>query len=146
MKAVVLHRGGTRPALVFLHGFLGRPESFESLARLLEYDGPVIALTLPGHNPSVPAQPARGFDGAVDDLAAALAALGREPVHLVGYSMGGRLALGLLARYGRRIARAVLIGASPGLADPGERAARAREDAHRAAMLRKGGLEDFVNE
>ena len=49
-----------------------------------------------------------------------------HPITLAGYSMGGRIALHAALSLGERVERLVLIGASPGLADPAERAARAR--------------------
>src|SRR6185312_15342086 len=47
---------------------------------------------------------------------------------LVGYSMGGRLALHVALALPGRVGRLVLIGASPGIADPDQRAARRAAD------------------
>ena len=51
-------------------------------------------------------------------------ALGGERFALAGYSMGGRIALHAALALGDRVDRLVLVGASPGIADPAERAAR----------------------
>jgi len=143
-RALVWREQGARAPLVLLHGFMGRPESFEPLAALGR-EGPIVALALPGHAPGMPAEPAAGFDGAVGGIASALRALGRLPVHLLGYSMGARLALGVLVQHPGLVARATLVGAGPGLANPAERAARRAEEGQWAARLRSGPLTEFVD-
>ena len=68
-------------------------------------------------------------------MPAALAALietldehGIARAHWLGYSMGGRVALNLAVAAPGRIASLILVGSSPGLTDPADRAARRRED------------------
>jgi 2-succinyl-6-hydroxy-2,4-cyclohexadiene-1-carboxylate synthase len=64
-------------------------------------------------------------------------------VVLVGYSLGGRLALHLAARHPERIARLLLVGASAGLETESARAERRESDARWARLLRENGLEAF---
>lgn len=77
------------------------------------------------------------------------AALNREaeavpgPHVLVGYSMGGRLALHAL-RAGGPWAAAVIVSAHPGLEDEAERAERRARDAERAALALRGDWRDFL--
>ena len=120
---------------VLLHGFTGSPEHW---SEVLEADAePVL-----GHHPSL-LDPSATFEGEVDRLATALQARTAAPRHLVGYSMGSRLALGLLARHERLLSRATLISLHPGLSTPAERRERAEGDAHWAALL-TAGIEPFV--
>jgi 2-succinyl-6-hydroxy-2,4-cyclohexadiene-1-carboxylate synthase len=60
--------------------------------------------------------------------------------------MGGRLALALALRAPERVARLVLVSASPGLAEAAERAARRRADAALADRIEAIGVEAFARE
>jgi 2-succinyl-6-hydroxy-2,4-cyclohexadiene-1-carboxylate synthase len=124
-------------ALVALHGLLGTPALFDPLAAKLRGHR-VLALALPGHGqPFVAPQ---DFAATADWLAAQLPA---EPVDVVGYSLGGRLALALLAHHPDRVRRAVILSAHPGLAL--DRDARLAEDEASATFLDAHGLASFVD-
>src|SRR5262249_49503758 len=66
------------------------------------------------------------------------------PVHVVGYSMGARIALGLMVRHPELCVRATLVSGHPGLATPEARADREREDG-RWAGLAERGIAAFVD-
>jgi len=75
-----------------------------------------------------------------------LEALAPPAFALAGYSMGGRLALALALRTQARVERLVLVSASPGLADRGQRAARREADAALADRIEAIGAEAFARE
>ncbi|HSQ01289.1 MAG TPA: 2-succinyl-6-hydroxy-2,4-cyclohexadiene-1-carboxylate synthase, partial [Candidatus Dormibacteraeota bacterium] len=106
----------------------------------------VIAPDLLGHGDSdSPADPARyTMAHAVADLGALLDALGIARSALLGYSLGGRLALAFAVEQPRRVAALILEGASPGIADADERAERRVADDRLAARLASDGLAAFV--
>lgn len=135
--------GPARP-LLWLHGFAGRGDAFRPVAERLGRGRTVLAVNLPGHDPLTPARPGCGFEEAVDELGAALAALSLREIHLAGYSLGARLALGLLVNQGRLFSRATLVGVNPGLRSAAERAERRRSDAGWAETLRVQGLAAFL--
>jgi 2-succinyl-6-hydroxy-2,4-cyclohexadiene-1-carboxylate synthase len=115
---------------VLLHGFAGDPASWD--------DVPIDAerIAIPGH---------RGGDPVARDWATNLAAVAARTGHcdvVVGYSLGARVALGLLA--GGHISRAVLISGNPGIADH-ERAARRSADAVWATLARERGIAAFLD-
>ena len=62
-------------------------------------------------------------------------ALGCDTFHLVGYSMGGRVALTVGCTEPQRLRSLCLIGASAGIADPQQRRWRAQADASRAQRI-----------
>ncbi len=134
------------PCVVLLHGFTGSKASWTGLARSLRSAWRVIALDLPGHGDTVIHD--RRFDyslaATAELVAEALARLDAAPFALVGYSMGGRLALQLALVHPRRVARLVLESASAGLVTPAARRRRQRADEALAAGLERDGIGAFV--
>jgi len=144
-RALVWRAAGAAPPLVLLHGFVGRPESFTALAGLLPSCNPTVAISLPGHDDLLPPDPRGGFAGAVGGIARAVQELGGAGVDLVGYSMGARLALGLLVERPGLVRRATLIGVHPGLRSAAEREARALQDGRWIELLRTAPFAVFLD-
>ena len=65
---------------------------------------------------------------------------------LIGYSMGGRLALQFACHYPKHLSGLVLIGATPGLQDDTARINRQKWDHETAERIRELGVERFYNE
>ena len=136
--------------LLLLHGFSGRGVSWLEVIRHLHRIFPqpdrlqIEAPDLPGHGElsrvdDLPAD----FDATLDALAHRhLPPADDADVHVVGYSLGGRLALGLAVRYRPLLASLTLIGARPGMDDT-DRESRASKDSQSADELRRD-LESFV--
>lgn len=142
-----LQRAGQGEPLVLLHGFTGSGQSWEQHRPYFERSYSVITLDLPGHGSTEsPADPARyAIDATARDLIALFDWLLLRRVHLLGYSMGGRVALYLAAHYPNRLKSLILVGASPGIADPAERAARAAHDRQLAGRIEQSGIEAFID-
>lgn len=138
--------GGGAP-LVLLHGFAGSAQSWEIQIPAFAPRYRVTALDLPGHGRTAkPADPARYAMPAVSaDLAALLVADSPEPVHLLGYSMGGRLALHFALHYPDRVRSLILESASPGLVEASEREARKRADDALASQIADRGIAWFAD-
>jgi pimeloyl-ACP methyl ester carboxylesterase len=94
-----LHRGGSGPPLVCLHGFTDTWRTWELVLPALERHHDVLAPTLAGHagGPTLDGGPitesllADAVERAMDDA-------GFETAHLVGNSLGGHVALQLATR------------------------------------------------
>jgi 2-succinyl-6-hydroxy-2,4-cyclohexadiene-1-carboxylate synthase len=84
------------------------------------------------------------MDACTDDLERLWDHLDVARTHLVGYSMGGRLALHVAARRPERVLSLLTIGAHAGLEEEA-REGRRRGDAALAQRLEEEGLEAFVN-
>ncbi len=139
-------------ASVLLHGFLGDPADWEAVLSGWNPQRRVLALCLPGHG--VPAAPLPAtVPGGCEPLVAAaqglqerVCALGVTQVDVVGYSLGGRLGLAWSLIQGSVVRRGAYIGASAGIQDPVQRAARRQLDAQRAEQLRSGGIKAFLEQ
>jgi 2-succinyl-6-hydroxy-2,4-cyclohexadiene-1-carboxylate synthase len=133
--------GDVSPALVLLHGFTQTRQSWRLTIAALGGRYRAVAPDLPGHGQLAERRPV--------SLAATLGylrALVDEPHVLAGYSMGGRIALHAALASPERVRRLILIGASPGLADPAERDERRRADEALADRIEAIGVEAFAGE
>ncbi|MBU0741129.1 2-succinyl-6-hydroxy-2,4-cyclohexadiene-1-carboxylate synthase, partial [bacterium] len=134
-------------ALLLLHGFLGRGADWRDLAAATAPGCRCIMPDLPGHGASIGAD--RPADYGVAATAAALIGIldtmALERVDLLGYSLGGRVALYTALHYPGRVGRLVLESASPGLAAEDDRRQRLDEDRLRAGTLRSEGIAVFVD-
>ncbi|MHB1628302.1 MAG: 2-succinyl-6-hydroxy-2,4-cyclohexadiene-1-carboxylate synthase [Bacilli bacterium] len=134
------------PTVLFLHGFAGCADDFSSVFPALDKYA-IVAVDLLGHGGSdAPTDSARyQMAGMVLDLHGLLFALGVRQTHVVGYSMGGRIALALAAARPGLVRSLVLESASPGLSSELERAQRRRSDDALAGWIEAEGIERFVN-
>lgn len=137
----------TQPPLVLLHGFTGSSANWQPLQQALATERTTIAIDLLGHGETdAPAVPARyAMEPAAQDLAELLARVTPGPIDLLGYSMGGRLALYFATAYPDRIRRLILESASPGLAEEAARQARIASDEALAARIEAQGIGAFVD-
>jgi 2-succinyl-6-hydroxy-2,4-cyclohexadiene-1-carboxylate synthase len=136
------------PPALLLHGFTGSAEAWgEAILGGLDAHARILAMDLPGHGAS-PAPPGSGGWGMEEVLTALLETLDRAGVaqaDWIGYSMGGRIALGAAVLHPERVRRLVLESARPGLPTEAERDRRHRQDESLARRLEAGGMEAFVD-
>lgn len=108
--------GATEATAVYVHGLGGSSTNWTDLAALLSPFAGGISVDLPGFGFS---EPVRGFRFSLDEHAAELVkfveGLGAGPVHLVGNSMGGAIALLVAARRPELVRTLTLI--SPAMPD-----------------------------
>ena len=128
--------------MVLLHGFTGAPASWDDVVAALPPETRVLRETLACHG-APELDTADGFDDEVERIAARLANREVRGAHLCGYSLGARVALGLLARHPERFARATLVGVNPGLATEEERMERMHTEERWQDLLRES-LDAFV--
>jgi 2-succinyl-6-hydroxy-2,4-cyclohexadiene-1-carboxylate synthase len=126
--------------IVLLHGFTLTGRSWEPVLARLSGPEPV-ALDLRGHGTARDARPI-DFASVVGDVVAVAPA----GATLCGYSLGGRVALRAALDHPGRFGRLVLVGASPGIADDVQRAARRAADDALAARVDGMTMEAFARE
>lgn len=101
--------------------------------------GVAVAPDIRGHGAASSAEPVT-LDAVVGDVGRVAPAR----FVLVGYSMGGRIALHVALALRKRVERLVLVGASPGIGDGGEREARLRADLRLADEIERSSIEAFA--
>ena len=130
---------------VLLHGFTGSSSAWDSqlVDGLCSAGHAPVLVDLPGHGRNAGRTDAASFT--LEATLASIVAVGAWPADVIGYSLGGRIALHFAATFPGRIRRLVLESASPGLDDDAEREARSLGDESLADSLVEGGIEMFVD-
>jgi len=128
------------PGLVLLHGFTHTGASWRGVIDHLPERYTPLAPDVRGHGSASERLPVT-LEAVIGDIDTAAP----ETFALAGYSMGGRIALHVALAFPRRVERLVLISASPGIAEPVERAARRRADEHLAGEIESGSIEEFAH-
>ncbi len=130
---------GQGPALLLLHGFTGSRVTWEPYLSNWTRQFQVVRVDVIGHGESDAQRSARyTMDRATADLAEILDRLQISHAHVLGYSMGGRLALSFAEWYPDRVNTLLLESSSPGLKTDAERRARREQDEALADPDRKG--------
>ncbi len=128
-------------SLVLLHGFTHTGASWAAVIDALGERYRPLAPDIRGHGSASACEPV-DLEHVTADIA------GRAPSSftLVGYSMGGRIALHVALQLARtdRIDALVLIGASPGIASPEQRAERRASDERLAGELERATIAEFA--
>jgi 2-succinyl-6-hydroxy-2,4-cyclohexadiene-1-carboxylate synthase len=138
---------GQGPPIALLHGFTGSSHTWEHLAHSLGDDFTLIAVDLLGHGASdAPHDPEPyRISRQVRSLLTVFDTLDLAQLQLLGYSMGGRLALHLALAAPERFTALILESTSPGIADPAEREQRRQDDETVATMIERDGVRHFVD-
>src|SRR6516164_8577892 len=140
MPSLAAVRQGEGPTVLLVHGFTQVATSMAPLAERLAAARRVVAVDLPGHGGS------GAISADLDESAALVAAVADgEPFDLVGYSLGGRVALHAACRPPSNLRAVAVVSASPGIADPERRRARFERDVALAEALEADGdLDGFL--
>ncbi|API90915.1 MULTISPECIES: 2-succinyl-6-hydroxy-2,4-cyclohexadiene-1-carboxylate synthase [unclassified Virgibacillus] len=133
---------GEGKPLVLLHGFTGSSETWQSFVSIWKQHWQVITVDLPGHGKTTANH--KSMEACCSDLVSLLKYLNLEPVHLLGYSMGGRTAIAFAMNYPEAVKSLILESTSPGLEDPIERKQRKQADNKLATNLEQRGMDWFV--
>lgn len=120
--------------IVFIHGFLGCHRDWNSYFPHFEKDYNVIAVNLPGHG-KMSFYP-------IENLCQSL----RKKSHLVGYSLGGRIALKMITENPDFFSSAVIISAHPGLISEKERENKKIEEKKWIDLLKANDIDTFLKE
>jgi 2-succinyl-6-hydroxy-2,4-cyclohexadiene-1-carboxylate synthase len=122
-----VHNGAMAPPVLLIPGFMQPASAWAPVAERL--DPPTMLLDHREHS----------FEGRLAEIEAA-----GEGALLVGYSLGGRLALRAALRDPERYAGLATVGVTAGIEEADERAARAEADERLASWIEAAPIEDVV--
>jgi 2-succinyl-6-hydroxy-2,4-cyclohexadiene-1-carboxylate synthase len=133
--------------LLLLHGFTGESTTWKPFYRDWGKHSKLIIPDLIGHGKTESPHNASRYkmEFAAKDLLGILDQLGIDQVDLLGYSMGGRLALTFAILFPKRVRKLILESSSPGLPSIEEREFRCMKDKELADFIREKGIEVFVD-
>jgi 2-succinyl-6-hydroxy-2,4-cyclohexadiene-1-carboxylate synthase len=138
---------GEGEPLLLLHGFTGSVETWKPFIPYWSNDLKLIMVDVIGHgNSDIPEDPDRyTMERAAGDLANVLDYLDIAKIHLLGYSMGGRLAISFAILFPDRVKSLALESSSPGLQTLQERQDRVKKDRALAERIEREGIKAFVD-
>lgn len=135
-----------QPLILLLHGFIGDSQDFSSVISLLSQSYSCLAVDLPGHGKTkvIGNETCYNICNTAQALIHLLDDLQIDKCFLLGYSMGGRLALYMTLHFPDRFEKVVLESASPGLKTAKDRSHRLQSDSQLAQNLENSNLKDFL--
>jgi 2-succinyl-6-hydroxy-2,4-cyclohexadiene-1-carboxylate synthase len=131
---------GIKPSIHALHGFLGTGLDYSLLAKHLPNQ--VEAWDLIGHGHTSVAVEEENY-GLTEQLAFLKQAIPKGSI-LMGYSMGGRLALQFACHYPEHLQGLILVSSTPGIHSDEDRNQRVSWDQHMADQVLDLGMDSFL--
>ncbi|MCR2821762.1 2-succinyl-6-hydroxy-2,4-cyclohexadiene-1-carboxylate synthase [Lederbergia panacisoli] len=138
---------GSGEPLILLHGFTGDSSTWDSIKSYLIESFKIISIDIIGHGNT--ASPIESSKYTMEQVTAHICLLmnhlSLDKAHILGYSMGGRLALSFSIAFPERVKSLILESASPGLKTDEERSLRIQADDQLCQMIMQQGLKAFVH-
>lgn len=139
-----MEKGDSNP-IVLLHGFTGSSASWSEIIDCFSNNYRTIAIDLPGHGKTRIGKRPQNMQLIAEDILSICDELGLFKPHLIGYSMGGRLALFMALHFPNKYRSLVLESASPGLDSAQERSKRMEQDEKLIQQLECEPIATFVD-
>lgn len=135
-----------QPLILFLHGLTCDCQDFSQIISLLSESYRCLAVDLPGHGKTriIGDESCYNMSNTAQALIHLLDDLQIDKCLLLGYSMGGRLALYMTLHFPERFEKVVLESASPGLKTQKDRSHRIESDFDTAQNLENSNIKDFI--
>lgn len=138
---------GSGDPMLLLHGFTGNIDTWGFLAPILSDHYQLIMVDIMGHGKTEQSVDLERYqiEQVAYDVNCILEKLSISKAHVLGYSMGGRLALTFAILYPQCVSSLILESASPGLETEEERLERRKQDQRLAERIVIDGIKDFVD-
>lgn len=150
LLAIKRYGNSNLPNLVLLHGFLGNKDDWCDVVLLLKNHFHCICVDFPGHGDSDNIfLPIPGFESCADLVIQTLKYYAVEQFHLLGYSLGGRIALHIaqimVQQTPKKLLSLQLESCHPGLLSDSDKYARKKNDQAWAEKLAQLPIKQFLS-
>jgi 2-succinyl-6-hydroxy-2,4-cyclohexadiene-1-carboxylate synthase len=136
----------SKPSIILLHGFLGSKEDWSDLSKELISDYRLVLIDLPGHGKSIDLDDYMySIDSVCEQIKLILDIENIQHCIVLGYSMGGRIALNFAEKNNKFIDSLILISSSFGIENIDERQKRIESDLKICDRIMKDSQSDFLN-
>ncbi|PFK33814.1 2-succinyl-6-hydroxy-2,4-cyclohexadiene-1-carboxylate synthase [Bacillus cereus] len=138
---------GSGEPLLLLHGFTGSMETWRPFISSWSKQFQVITVDLVGHGKTESPEELTHYDiqNVALQMTKLLDRLHIKKAHILGYSMGGRLAITLACLYPGRVRSLLLENCTAGIEMESDRQERCMKDEQLAERIELKGIEAFVN-
>lgn len=142
-----LEEAGTGDTLIVLHGFTGSTAQWQPFVDAWAQHFHVVLVDLLGHGQTDAPESASRYrlKHVRRDLLKLVDAVSDGPAHLLGYSMGGRIALYMAVNHPNLFQSLILESASPGLESAEDRHQRVENDTALAQRIQNESIAAFVD-
>lgn len=137
----------SHPPVVLIHGFMGWPSDWTPVVHAIQAQCQVVLVSLPGHgkvpieSESIPA-----FESVCQVLKTILDQLEINTAIIVGYSLGGRIAVEFSNRFPQRVRHLIVIGGHFGLSNEADRRERLQHDNRVTQQLLSEPFDQFLTD
>lgn len=133
--------------ILFLHGFTGSSNDWKFIEGSLSSEFTPILIDLIGHGKSVSPKEIEKYseESQIEIINQLIEFLSIQEIILVGYSMGGRLALLFTVNFPKKVKTLVLESSSFGIDDFNERKERVLSDTELAGKIENNGIINFID-
>ncbi|PIE94383.1 2-succinyl-6-hydroxy-2,4-cyclohexadiene-1-carboxylate synthase [Bacillus fungorum] len=137
---------GSGEPLLLLHGFTGSMETWRSFVPSWSEQFQVILVDIVGHGKTESPEDVTHYDirNAAVQMKELLEYLHIEKAHILGYSMGGRLAITMACLYPEYVRSLLLENCTAGLEREEDRKERREKDERIAHKIEREGIRSFV--
>ncbi|HDR8185843.1 TPA: 2-succinyl-6-hydroxy-2,4-cyclohexadiene-1-carboxylate synthase [Bacillus thuringiensis] len=138
---------GSGEPLLLLHGFTGSMETWRSFVPSWREQFQVILVDIVGHGKTESPEDVTHYDirNAALQVKELLDYLHIEKAHILGYSMGGRLAITMACLYPEYVRSLLLENCTAGLEREEDRKERREKDERLAQKIEREGIRSFVS-
>ncbi|HAQ08278.1 MAG TPA: 2-succinyl-6-hydroxy-2,4-cyclohexadiene-1-carboxylate synthase [Bacillus bacterium] len=133
--------------LLLLHGFTGAASVWKPFCPVWKNHSQLVMVDLIGHGKTDSPNNSGRYEiiKVARDLKVLLDELGIEKTDLLGYSMGGRVAITFASLFPEKVRKLVLESTTPGIKSAADRASRIQQDHNLALRIEVDGVNQFID-